>query len=103
MSPLRQQMQSDMVLRGFSASTQEAYIAAIVGIAKHTHRSPDQLSADEIQQYLLHLIEERKLSWSTTNQAASALRFLFRVTLKQPDAAFQIPYRKVGAKLPEIL
>jgi integrase/recombinase XerD len=103
MSPLRQQMRSDMVLRGFAASTQEAYIAAVVGIARYTHRSPDQLSAVEIEQYLLHLIEERKLSWSTTNQAASALRFLFRVTLKQPDTSFQIPYRKVGTKLPDIL
>jgi site-specific recombinase XerD len=96
-------MQSDMVLRGLATRTQEAYIAAIVGIAKHTHRSPDQLSQDEIEQYLLHLIEERKLSWSTTNQAASALQFLFRVTLKQRDAAFAIPRRKVEARLPEIL
>lgn len=103
MSPLRQQMQSDMVLRGLAERTQEAYIAAIVGIAKYTHRSPDQLSQAEIEQYLLHLIEERKLSWSTTNQAASALRFLFRVTLKQHNAAFAIPHRKVGSKLPEIL
>lgn len=103
MSPLRKQMQADMVLRGLAPRTQEAYISAIVGIAKHTRRAPDQLSQDEIQQYLLHLINERKLSWSTTNQAASALRFLFRVTLKQPEAAFIIPYRRVGAKQPEIL
>lgn len=103
MSPLRQQMQSDMVLHGFAARTQESYLGAVTSIAKHYHRSPDQLSTDEIQQYLLHLINERKLSWSTTNQAASALRFLFRITLKQPDAAFLIPYRRVGSKLPEIL
>lgn len=103
MSPLRQQMQSDMALRGLAARTQESYIAAIVGITRYTRRSPDQLSQDEINQYLLHLIEERKLSWSTTNQAACALRFLFRVTLRQPDAAFQIPHRKTGSTLPEIL
>lgn len=103
MSPLRQQMQSDMALRGLATRTQESYIAAIVGITKYTRRSPDQLSQDEINHYLLHLIDERKLSWSTTNQAACALRFLFRVTLRQPDAAFQIPHRKTGSKLPEIL
>lgn len=103
MSPLRQQMLSDMQLRGLSPRTQEAYIAAVVGIAKHYHRSPDQLTSQEIDQYLLHLINERKLSWSTTNQAASALRFLFRTTLKQPDAAFPIPHRKAGARQPEIL
>lgn len=96
-------MQSDMVLRGLAPRTQEAYTAAIVAVARHTHQSPDQLSQDQIQQYLLHLINERKLSWSTTNQAASALRFLFHITLKQPATAIEIPYRKVGSKLPEIL
>lgn len=103
MSPLRQQMQSDMVLRGLAARTQKSYIAAVVGVAKHYHRSPDQLSQDEIQHYLLHLIEERKLAWSSTNQAACALRFLFHVTLKQPTATFVIPSRKAPAQLPEIL
>jgi site-specific recombinase XerD len=103
MSPLRKQMQSDMALRGLAPRTQEAYLAAIAGIARHTHRSPDHLSPDDIQQYLLHLINERKLSWSTTNQAACALRFLFRVTLKQPESTFIIPYRRVGSKQPEIL
>lgn len=103
MSPLRQQMQSDMQLRGFAARTQEAYLAAIVGIAKYYRRSPDQLTPQEIEHYLLHLINERKLSWSTTNQAASALRFLFRTTLKQANAAFPIPHRKAGVKQPDIL
>lgn len=103
MSPLRQQMQSDMVLRGLAGRTQESYIAAVVGVARYYHRSPDQLSQDEVQQYLLHLIEERKLAWASTNQAACALRFFFHVTLKQAATTFVIPARKAPAKLPEIL
>lgn len=103
MNPLRQQMQSDMVLRGLAQRTQESYIAAVVGVARYYHRSPDQLSQHEIQQYLLHLIEERKLAWSSTNQAACALRFFFHVTLKQPAATFIIPARKAPKQLPEIL
>lgn len=103
MSPLRQQMQSDMVLRGLAERTQESYLAAVAGVARYYHRSPDQLSQDEIQQYLLHLIEERRLAWASTNQAACALRFFFHVTLKQPVTTFVIPARKAPAKLPEIL
>jgi len=53
--------------------------------------------------YLLHLIQERKLSWSTTNQAASAFNFLYRVTLKLPQDKFSIARRKTPAKQPEIL
>lgn len=103
MSPLRQQMQSDMVLRGLAERTQETYLAAVAGVARYYRRSPDPLSQDEIQQYLLHLIEERKLAWASTNQAACALRFFFHVTLKQPATTFVIPARKAPAKLPEIL
>ena len=103
MSPLRQQMQDDMVLRGFAERTQEAYLNAVIAIAKHFHRSPDLLSPDDIKAYLLHLIHERHLSGSTTNQAGCALRFLFRVTLKQPDIHIEIPLRKIPSKLPELL
>jgi integrase/recombinase XerD len=103
MTPLRQQMQDDMVLHGFAERTQEAYLDAVIAIAKYYHRSPDQISPDEIKQYLLHLITDRHLSSSTTNQAGCALRFLFRVTLKQPDICIQIPLRLTPSKLPELL
>ena len=103
MSPLRQQMQNDMILRGFAERTQEAYLNAVIAIAKHFHRSPDQLSPDDIKQYLLHLINERHLSGSTTNQAGCALRFLFRATLKQADVNIEIPLRKIPSKLPQLL
>ena len=56
-----------------------------------------------MQHYLLDLINECKLFWFSTNQAASALTFLFHVTLKQSAASFIIPYRKVPTKLPEVL
>ena len=103
MSPLRKKMQDAMVLRGLAARTQESCIAAVAGIAKHYRRSPDMLSSDEVERYLLHLIEERKLSWSTTNQAASALMFLYGPTLKRKEDRIVIPRRKVPAKQPEIL
>lgn len=103
MSTLRKKMQDAMVLRGMAARTQEAYISAVVGLARHYGRSPDQLSQEEVQHYLLHLIEERRLAWSSTNQAVSAFRFLYHHTLKQPSIQFDLPSRIAPAKLPEIL
>jgi len=96
-------MQSDMVLRGLAPRTQHAYLSAVAGLAQYYHRSPDRLSQDQIQQYLLHLIEERKLAWASTNQAACALRFFFHVTLNQPSATLIIPARKAPAPLPQVL
>lgn len=103
MSALRKQMQADMVLRGLAARTQEAYISGVAGLAAYYHRSPSELTPQEVQQYLLHLITVRKLAWSSTNQAACAMRFLYHVTLQQPAAEFTIPGRRVPAKLPDIL
>ena len=102
-TPLRQQMQRAMEIRGLALKTQKAYIIAVKGLARYYNRSPATLTEDEVQQYLYHLINERKLSWSTTNQAACAFKFLFHNTLKQREAAFTIPLRKVSPKLPEIL
>lgn len=103
MSSLRKQMRADMVLRGLAPRTQEAYIGAVAGLARYYKRSPEFLTQGEVQKYLLHLIEERKWAWSSTNQAACALRFFFHVTLNRPDASFLIPSRKTPSKLPEIL
>lgn len=103
MSALRQQMQADMVLRGLSPRTQDAYLAAVSGLAAYYHRSPADLTPEQVQRYLLHLIEERRQAWSSTNQAACALRFLYHVTLQQPAPRFVIPGRRAPAKLPEIL
>lgn len=52
MSELRTRMLRDMTVRGFSPRTHEAYIRQVVGLARHYRRSPDQLSADEVQAYL---------------------------------------------------
>jgi integrase/recombinase XerD len=103
MSELRTRMIRDMALRGLSPRTHEAYIAAIVRLAKYYKRAPDQLTNDEVQAYLAHLIQERKLSWSTCSQAAHACRFLYHVTLGHPRADFHVPAPKQPQRLPEIL
>ena len=103
MKPLRQQMTDAMLLRGFAARTQELYLAAVAALAKHYHRSPDALTTDELQAYLLFLITEKKLAYASVNQAACAFRFLFERVLKRPNARFDIPMAKVPKRLPQIL
>jgi site-specific recombinase XerD len=103
MSELRTRMIRDMALRGFSPRTHEAYIAAVVKLAKYYHRAPDQLSDDEVQRYLAHVLQERKLSWSTCSQAAHAFRFLYHVTLGRAAMTFHVPAPKQPQKLPDIL
>ena len=71
MGTLRTRMDQDMVLRGMSARTRESYLSAVAAMAKFYRRSPDQIEEEEVQRYLLHLIEERKLAWSSCNMQVS--------------------------------
>lgn len=103
MGTLRKRMEADLVVRGMSPRTRESYTAVVADLAKFYQRSPDGLNEDEVQRYLLHLIEERKLAWSSVNVAASALKFFFRVTLKRKEAEFSVPGSHQPQKLPEIL
>ncbi|MBK9443570.1 MAG: site-specific integrase [Comamonadaceae bacterium] len=103
MTPLRQRMIDAMVLRGFSPRTQESYTDAIYGMAKHYRRDPAQYSAQEVEAYLLHMINERHLSYSTMNQAACAARFLYEKVLGRERELFPIAMAKVPSKQPELL
>ena len=103
MTPLRQRMQDAMVQRGFALRTQESYVEAIARMAKHYRRDPATYSAEDVQAYLLHLVKDRHLSYSTMNQAGCAARFLFEVVLGEPRERFVIPLAKAPATQPELL
>jgi hypothetical protein len=76
MGALREQMDRDMVLRGMSPRTGESYLSAVAAMAKFYRRSPDQIDEAQVQHYLLHLITERKLAWSSCNIAVKRAEVL---------------------------
>jgi integrase len=43
------------------------------------------------------------MSWPALNQTACALRFLYGVTLQQPDLPERIPHAREPRKLPVVL
>ena len=61
MTPLRQRMIGDMQLRNFAEGTQKHYISHVAALARFYGRSPEELDQEAVSQYLLHLINERKL------------------------------------------
>jgi site-specific recombinase XerD len=103
MTQLRRQMDDDMAVRGLANRTREAYLAAVTGLAKHYRRSPDQISDEEVQAYLLHLIRDRHRAWNTCHIVVHGLRFLYHTTLKRDRTTFSIPSMRQPSKLPAIL
>jgi len=88
MTPLRKRMFDDMVVAGLSANTQAAYIQAVRGLAKHYHRSPDELSEAEVRSYLLHLRDQRGVAHGTFQPYHAGILFLYVRTLDREWALF---------------
>lgn len=102
MTPLRQKMIDDMKLRRFAQSTQKLYVSAVADLAKYYNQSPDLIGKEKIQKYLLHLMEERHLAWSTCNVAVAGMRFFYTKTLGLDSMHLGIPSMRSQSKLPEI-
>lgn len=103
MTALRQRMIEDLKIRNRSPRTIKTYIACVAHFARHFGKSPELLGPEEIRQYQVYLVHERKVSWSYFNQVVSALRFLYRVTLGREETISHIPYPRKARQLPVIL
>ena len=103
MGALRAKMEQDLLVRGRSPLTHEAYIRAVVGLTKYYGRAPDTLSTAEVQAYLASLVTERGLAWSTLSVTVHGLRFFYEITLGRPRTHFYSPTVKTPAIQPEIL
>ncbi len=103
MTRLRERMLDDLRLRNFSPHTQSAYVAAVARFAKHFSASPERLGPEEVRQYLLHLVHERRVAWSTYNVHLCALRFFYQTTLGRSGLLDGIPCPKEPLRLPVVL
>ena len=102
-NPYVNRMIQDMQIRNFAASTIDSYTWHVDRFCRHFGKMPDELGLEEIRQYQIYLVNEKRSSWSTFNQAVCALRFLYEVTLGKPWAIQHIPFGRRPKKLPVVL
>lgn len=103
MKPLRKKMIDAMVLRGFAATTQSAYLYWVSDLAKYYKRSPDQLDTAQIERYLLHLIEQRQLAPNTVALSVNAIRFFFVKVMQTPHHKIALARPKRPIRIPDLL
>ena len=65
MTSLRHRRLEDLQLRGLAPRTQQCYIEAVKHLSQHYRRAPDQITAEEIRQYFLSLLNEKKVAERT--------------------------------------
>src|SRR5207244_6713343 len=103
MTSLRQRFIEDLQLRNLAPATQRSYVHYVAEFAQYFGRSPEQLDCEAIHQYLLYLLNERKLSAESVNQCVSALKLLYLTMLEMPGSDEYFPRVKRPAKLPVVL
>jgi len=101
-SPLRQRMLDDMKMRKLSPKTQDHYLRAVKRLAQYLGRSPDQVDAEDLRRFQLHLVEQG-VSSTMLNATITGLRFLYEVTLGSPQVLAKMSTVREPRKLPVIL
>lgn len=81
MTTLRQQFHRELVIRGMSPKTQDAYVRAVRDLALHYHKTPDLITDEEIKGYLFYLVQEKHLAPSSVNVAVSDMRCFYDLVL----------------------
>ena len=103
MTPLRQRMIEDLQLRGFSERTQEMYVRAVRQLADHYHKSPAQITEEELRDYFLSLKNDKHYSRAASTIALCGITFFYEHTLKREWSTLTFVRAPREQKLPVIL
>jgi integrase/recombinase XerD len=91
---LREQTLNTLKLGHYSERTSKTYIDWLIRLSQYYNHSPAELSCEQVQAFLLYLIEGKQLAWSTVNQALAAFRFLDEKVLCRPRTDLRVPARR---------
>ena len=83
MTPLRQQMIREMDLKNLSPHTRRAYLSAVSGLARHYRKSPEHITKEMIEDYLLFLKNENGTAPASCCLVLTGLRFFYKHILDQ--------------------
>jgi integrase/recombinase XerD len=103
MTDLRKRMLEELQRRNYSPTTIRYYLRVVENFARYFGKRPDRLTQDQIREYQVFLLQERKLQASTVGLHIAALRFFFVKTLRRPYLQLDLPSPKRPKRLPTVL
>ncbi|MBW2556703.1 MAG: site-specific integrase [Deltaproteobacteria bacterium] len=102
MTQLRQKMIRAMELKNLSHHTQRAYLAAVTGIARFYNQSPDKMTKEKIEDYLLYLKQDKGNAPNSCYSVLTGLRFFYKYVIEN-EIPVTYSIRRTTRKLPQVL
>jgi site-specific recombinase XerD len=96
-------MLDDLRFRGYSQRTIDSYLQNARKFAAHYMRSPQEMGADEVRDFLRHYLAVRHVGIEVHKMHVAALKFLYSVTLQRPEVVSWLPWPKIPKKQIDIL
>lgn len=100
---LRRRMLQDLQLAGLSLRTQQTYLRVVQQLAKHYKASPDQLSEDQVRDYLLFLKNDKHFAASTLRLAYCSIKFFYNRTVPRDWPTLKCLRISKPKTLPDVL
>lgn len=97
-----QKFQEEMKIRNLSQGTQKRYFWVIQNLLRNAKMPLEKISQEDIRNYMITLIN-KKLSSSTINQYAAALRLIGSTCLGLGPCEWIVPPRRTERKLIRVL
>jgi site-specific recombinase XerD len=97
-------MLDELQRRNYTADTVRGYIHAVKEYAEYFGKSPELMGAEEVREFQLYIIRDKKLALGTVALRMGALRFLYKKTLRRRDIDIDdLPLVREPKKLPVVL
>lgn len=97
-------MEQKLHLRGYSSNTAKTYLQGFKDfLLFYPDSHPADLTESEIRNYLLYIVERRKLSRSTQNQCINSIKFFYEKVLGQERKVYYLERPMKERRLPEVL
>jgi site-specific recombinase XerD len=95
-------MIEDMTIRQLGEHTKRDYVRQVRQFTAFLGRSPDQAEQEDLRRYQLYMAE-LGATYAQMNQAGTALRFFFHVTLSRPGFGDRMARIASPERLPVVL
>jgi integrase/recombinase XerD len=96
-------MLQEMQLKGYSEKTINTYLNCLTQLFSYCRTKPEQITSEQIKDYLLYCIRDKKISGTYLNQTISGLKILFKDVLHVPWEGFKINRPRLGKPLPVVM